>query len=95
VFLQVFDEAGAPLTEPCLTTADGLAAAIPAGITRFAGDAAHLLAGAPALLPHGLPDPGIVARLARSRPADNLPAPLYLRGADAELPRDGPPPLLD
>jgi tRNA threonylcarbamoyl adenosine modification protein YeaZ len=95
VFLQVFDAAGAALTEPALTTVDGLAAAIPSVVARFAGDAAPLLAGAAALVPSGLPDPAVVARLAGSRPAGSLPAPLYLRGADAELPRDRPPPLLD
>jgi tRNA A37 threonylcarbamoyladenosine modification protein TsaB len=42
-----------------------------------------------------LPDPLEIARLARNRSASERPAPLYMRDADAALPREGPPPLLD
>ena len=42
-----------------------------------------------------LPDPVTIACLARDRTADAPPAPLYLRGADADPPRDAPPILLD
>ena len=42
-----------------------------------------------------LPDPLQIARLARDRSASGRPAPLYMRDADAALPREGPPPLLD
>lgn len=42
-----------------------------------------------------VPDPAIIARLARDRGAGPLPAPLYLRGADADPPREGPPVMLD
>ena len=42
-----------------------------------------------------LPDPVFIARLAEGRPAGARPAPLYLRGADADPPRDTPPVMLD
>lgn len=41
-----------------------------------------------------LADPVIVAKLASTRAPGPRPAPLYIRGADAAPPRDGPPPLL-
>ena len=53
------------------------------------------MAGAEALLPDGLPDPATLARLSDGRIAQAPPAPLYLRGADADLPREGPPAILD
>ena len=95
VYVQAFGADGAPLAAPRMTGEAGLAAAIPPGCTRFAGDAAHLLAGDKARLPDGLPDPALIARLAADREGAALPAPLYLRGADAEMPREGPPVLLD
>ncbi len=42
-----------------------------------------------------LPDPAVIARLAKDRAPGTPPAPLYLRGADADPPRDGPPVMLD
>ncbi|MEM7211406.1 MAG: tRNA (adenosine(37)-N6)-threonylcarbamoyltransferase complex dimerization subunit type 1 TsaB [Pseudomonadota bacterium] len=42
-----------------------------------------------------LPDPMRIARIALNRAPGVRPAPLYLRDADAALPREGPPPLLD
>jgi hypothetical protein len=78
-----------------MTTETELAAAIPPGCKRFAGDAAHLIADAGALLPDGLPDPAGLARLSEGRISQAPPAPLYLRGADADLPRAGPPAILD
>lgn len=72
-----------------------IAGAIAPGITRHAGDAAHRLVGDSALLPDGLPDPAVIARLARDRSPAEPPRPLYLRGADAAPPREAPPPLLD
>ncbi len=95
IYLQAFAADGAPLAAPEMATDTGLEAAIPPGCTRFAGDAAHLLAGDSALLPDGLPDPAVIARLADGRDGAAPPAPLYLRGADAALPREGPPALLD
>ncbi len=95
VYLQAFGADGAPLAAPEMTSDTGLAAAIPPGCTRFAGDAAHLMAGDSAQLADGLPDPAVIARLSDGREGAALPAPLYLRGADAEMPRVGPPALLD
>ncbi len=73
----------------------GLGAGIPPGCTRFAGDAARLVAGESAWLIDGLPDPAVIARLSDGREGAALPAPLYLRGAEAELPHEKPPALLD
>ena len=42
-----------------------------------------------------LPDPVVIARLAEIREPGERPAPLYLRGADADPPRDAPPLMLD
>ncbi len=42
-----------------------------------------------------LPDPAVIARLAKDRAPDAPPAPLYLRGAHADPPREGPPVMLD
>lgn len=95
VYVQAFDANLAPLAAPQMTSDAGLAAAIAPGCDRFAGDAAHLIAGAGALLPNGLPDPALLARLSDGRTAQAPPAPLYLRGADADLPRVGPPAILD
>ena len=95
IYLQAFGPDGVALADPEITTDMALASAIPPGCTRFAGDAAPRLDDYPALLPDGLPDPSIIARLASGRDATTLPAPLYLRGADAALPREGPPALLD
>jgi tRNA threonylcarbamoyl adenosine modification protein YeaZ len=95
VYLQTFGADGAPLAAPEMTDEAGIEAAIPPGCARFAGDAAHLMAGDSARLPDGLPDPAVIARLSDGREGATLPAPLYLRGADAELPREGPPALLD
>lgn len=95
VYLQPFEANGRPAGAPRLLGAGALAAAIPAGITRVAGDAAARVAGDSALLPDGLPDPAVIARLAADRAAAEPPRPLYLRGADAAPPREAPPPLLD
>jgi len=92
VYLQCFGADGAPLAPPEMVDEAALAGSIPPGCSRFAGDAAPDPA---ALLRDGLPDPTTVARLAAARSPGPRPAPLYLRGADAELPREGPPRLLD
>ena len=42
-----------------------------------------------------LPDPVVIAHLATGREPDGRPAPLYLRDADAALPRERPPVILD
>jgi len=90
VYLQVFDADLAPLGEPEMTSDSALVRVTPA-VARFAGDATR----ESALLPDGLVDPVVIARLAANREADTPPAPLYLRGADADPPREGPPVLLD
>lgn len=95
ICLQAFGPDGAALAAPEMTDETGFAAAIPPGCTRFAGDAVPSSAPGPVSLAHGLPDPAIVARLAGGRDGTALPAPLYLRGADATLPGEGPPALLD
>lgn len=41
------------------------------------------------------PNPVVIARLASGREAGERPAPLYLRDADAALPREAPPVILD
>lgn len=43
----------------------------------------------------GLPDPLILAEIAATREAGIPPAPLYLRDAAADPPREGPPRMLD
>jgi tRNA threonylcarbamoyl adenosine modification protein YeaZ len=95
VYLQAFDAAGTAINAPKMLHDAALALAAVPGTTRFAGDAAPLFASSGALLPDGVVDPSIVAKLAENRPAGVLPAPLYLRGADANPPREGPPVLLD
>ena len=42
-----------------------------------------------------LADPEVLARLAETRALGEPPAPLYLRDADADPPRDAPPVILD
>lgn len=95
VYLQCFDAGGAPLEPPRMIGAGEIAGAIPSDVSRRAGDAAHRLAGDSALLPVGLPDPAVIARLAADRSPAGPPRPLYLKGADAAPPREAPPPLLD
>lgn len=95
VYVQCFGTEGEPLAPPRMVAADEVAGAIPAGISRQAGDAAHPVAGDSALLPEGLPDPALIARLAAERALVEPPRPLYLKGADAAPPREAPPPLLD
>ncbi len=40
-------------------------------------------------------DPTVIADIALSRDDATAPAPVYIRGADADPPRDGPPVILD
>ena len=90
VYVQAFGVDGAALVPAVMVTTATLAAAIPPGVSRFAGDAAPTV-----FRTDGLADPALIARLCSAREPGAPPAPLYLRGADAELPRDGPPALLD
>ncbi|MEM6487879.1 MAG: tRNA (adenosine(37)-N6)-threonylcarbamoyltransferase complex dimerization subunit type 1 TsaB, partial [Pseudomonadota bacterium] len=94
VFVQCFGPDAAPLGPAALVAPQALAAAVPADAVKL-GDG-WALAGARAdLADTGLADPTVVAALAAERAAGPLPAPLYLRGPDAELPREAPPVLLD
>lgn len=89
VFLQVFDIDGTPHAAPGILTESVAEGAIPPLATRV-GDAGV----ARAILAHGLPDPAAIARLG-AREQAGPPAPLYLRGPDAALPREAPPAILD
>ncbi len=83
VYIQTFDEDGAPTGEPqALTIAEArvLAAGFDGIVT---GSAAALLKGEPA---NDLPDTfpiALVARLGAVKPVGEKPKPLYLRGPDA------------
>ena len=57
VYLQCFDASGAPMAAPRMLGGEEIASAIPSGVSRCAGDAAHLAAADSAVLPEGLPDP--------------------------------------
>ncbi len=82
-FCQEFDAAGRAEAPPSLVGADA-----PASPDR-------VLVGPGGALPHALPDPAVIARMAAKRPPGERPAPLYLRDAGAARPREAPPPLLD
>ncbi|MEO1776672.1 MAG: tRNA (adenosine(37)-N6)-threonylcarbamoyltransferase complex dimerization subunit type 1 TsaB [Pseudomonadota bacterium] len=94
VFLQRFGPDLAALGEPALLAPETLAAAAEARDVK-AGDGWAAAGLAPDLMPYGLADPALIAALAEGRSPDPLPAPLYLRGADADPPREAPPVLLD
>ncbi|MGF1552404.1 MAG: tRNA (adenosine(37)-N6)-threonylcarbamoyltransferase complex dimerization subunit type 1 TsaB [Paracoccaceae bacterium] len=94
VALQAFAPDLAPLSEPTALAPDALVDAAPEGVVR-AGDG-WALAGLDAdLAPEGLADPAVVAASGATRTQGPLPGPLYLRDADAELPREAAPRLLD
>ena len=92
-FFQAFDAAGAPRAEPQILSSLDQAAFD--GLDCLAGDGAPEFQDLPRVLTEGLPDPAILARLGSTRGAAERPAPLYLRPPEADLPREGPPPLLD
>ncbi|MEM7496780.1 MAG: tRNA (adenosine(37)-N6)-threonylcarbamoyltransferase complex dimerization subunit type 1 TsaB [Pseudomonadota bacterium] len=102
VYLQLF-EAGTAITEPALIAPDALAATVPADAVPV-GDGWAMEGvdskgpggrGEPVLLPEGLPDPVLLATLGAEAVPGPPPAPLYLRGADADPPREAPPRLLN
>ncbi len=95
VFVQVFGGADVRPAGPVATRIESLSRVIPGACHLFAGDAAARAADSAALVPDGLPDPAVIARLGADCPGAGLPAPLYLRGADAQVPADAPPRLLD
>lgn len=90
VFLHWFATDGAAHGRPEVLTEGAVEGAIPPLAIRV-GDAGM----ARSILAHGLPDPAVIARLGASRTATEPPAPLYLRGADAALPREAPPEIFD
>ncbi|MEL7171669.1 MAG: tRNA (adenosine(37)-N6)-threonylcarbamoyltransferase complex dimerization subunit type 1 TsaB [Pseudomonadota bacterium] len=101
VYLQRF-EAGSAAAPPALLAPEALAAAVPADAVPV-GDGWAVEGvdprgpgrrGEPVLLPEGLPDPVILAALGAAAAPGAPPAPLYLRGADADPPREAPPRLL-
>lgn len=86
LFVQMFDAAGAALTQPAMLAPDSVAAWAGPGPLALAGDATHLVApyldvvavDGPALV-----DPAVIARLAAFRPVGPAPSPFYLRAPDA------------
>lgn len=81
LFVQAFD-AGSPVTDPYITDE------LPEG--GMTGD------GTPVHGPEdGLVDPFVLCEMAAERAPGLPPAPLYLRGADADPPREAPPVMLD
>lgn len=100
LYVQMFDGALAPLTEPAALMADGLAALAAGGPLIVAGDAAaraiEALAGAGiaarAADAPGVPDAIMVGEIALARalpPVGQAPGPIYLRPPDAVRPKDG------
>jgi tRNA threonylcarbamoyladenosine biosynthesis protein TsaB len=90
LFVQLFDAAGLPLTEPAMLAPEAVADWAGPGALALTGNAAALiaphLAGRVDNPPDGWAtqvDPAIVARLAADRPAGTPPAPFYLRAPDA------------
>ncbi|GMG83400.1 tRNA (adenosine(37)-N6)-threonylcarbamoyltransferase complex dimerization subunit type 1 TsaB [Paralimibaculum aggregatum] len=83
VFHQEFDAAGHALGDPALCDS-------PPQAMAAVGDG--LPGAAPA---DGLADPAVIARLAAAAEPGAPPAPLYLREADADPPRQSPPVWLD
>lgn len=81
LFLQEFDR-GRPVNEPFISTGPA--------VGDVTGD------GAPGGGEEdGLADPLVLAEIAAARDPGPPPAPLYLRDAAADPPRDGPPRMLD
>ncbi|MEM9784150.1 MAG: tRNA (adenosine(37)-N6)-threonylcarbamoyltransferase complex dimerization subunit type 1 TsaB [Pseudomonadota bacterium] len=93
VFLQCFAPDMVPLAKPALVAVEALSAQ-PDRDVRI-GDGWSLAGLTTALASAGHADPAIVAGLAAERTPGALPAPLYLREADAALPSEAPPVLLD
>jgi tRNA threonylcarbamoyladenosine biosynthesis protein TsaB len=90
LFVQLFDPAGVPLTEPAMLPPVSVADWAGPGALALTGDAAALIAPHLAGMIDNPPeswavqvDPVIVARLAYDRPIGLPPAPFYLRAPDA------------
>jgi tRNA threonylcarbamoyladenosine biosynthesis protein TsaB len=90
LFVQMFDSAGAPITEPVMLPPEAVADWAGPGALALTGDAAALIAPHLAGMVDNPPDgwtiqvdPVVVARLAADRSAGAPPAPFYLRPPDA------------
>jgi tRNA threonylcarbamoyladenosine biosynthesis protein TsaB len=90
LFVQLFDPAGLPLTEPAMLPPASVADWAGPGALALTGNAATLIAPHLAGMVDNPPgdwapnvDPAVVARLAADRPAGTPPAPFYLRAPDA------------
>jgi tRNA threonylcarbamoyladenosine biosynthesis protein TsaB len=90
LFVQLFDPAGVPLTEPAMLPPEAVADWTGPGALALTGNAAALIAPHLAGMVDNPPgdwatnvDPAVVARLASGRPAGPPPAPFYLRAPDA------------
>lgn len=100
VYVQIFNRAGAPLTEPGALLSEEIAAILPDGPLAIAGNARDLVLTVlqdrhpppRAAVGPALPDAAIVAAVGlerfRAQPnaATRPPSPLYLRPPDARLP---------
>ncbi|MEM6971705.1 MAG: tRNA (adenosine(37)-N6)-threonylcarbamoyltransferase complex dimerization subunit type 1 TsaB [Pseudomonadota bacterium] len=93
VFLQRFGPDLAPLAPPAVVHPETLSAVENRDVRL--GDGWAVAGLAAELAPEGLADPASVAAIAAGRAPGALPAPLYLREADADLPSEAPPVLLD
>jgi tRNA threonylcarbamoyladenosine biosynthesis protein TsaB len=90
LFVQLFDPAGVPLTEPTMLPPEAVADWAGPGALALTGNAAALIAPHLAGMMDNPPgdwatnvDPAVVAQLASGRPAGPPPAPFYLRAPDA------------
>lgn len=88
--VQCFSTDGTALGPPERVSSAAIASVIPPLALRV-GDAPQLRS----ILSAGLPDPAVIAALGAAREPAGPPAPLYLRDADAALPREAPPAILD
>jgi len=84
VYLQLFDAAGNPATEPEAATVERAAElASGASLAGSGAPAVAALAGRPIIHQHSAPDPATLLALAMTNPPDGAPRPLYLRPPDA------------
>lgn len=87
LFTQLFDAAGTAQSEPAMLAPDTVADWAGPGSILLAGDGAAMLTPYfPTAVTADLPtlvDPAVLARLAATREAGQLPAPFYLRPPDA------------
>ena len=94
-FFQAFGTDGAALGPPRILEEAEPEPGLLDGLACLAGDGRPDWQALPRMLPDGLPDPVVLARLGARLAHDLPPAPLYLRPPSADLPREAPPRLLD